>query len=78
MANDMIKSGWNESYDMLEEYLETGTVTITKTILIANPAVQEIIIRRTHDAPRDLVFKAYAAPELIPQRWGPANYHTIV
>jgi uncharacterized protein YndB with AHSA1/START domain len=76
--SEMTKAGWNESFDKLEEYLETGKVMMPKTILIANPGVQEIIIRRTLDAPRDLVFKAYTSLELIPQWWGPAKYKTIV
>jgi uncharacterized protein YndB with AHSA1/START domain len=78
MAMEMTKAGWNESFDKLEEYLETGMVTMPKTILIANPGVQEIVIIRTFDAPREMVFKAYTDPELIPKWWGPAKYRTTV
>jgi uncharacterized protein YndB with AHSA1/START domain len=78
MPSDMAKSGWNEAFDKLEEYLRTGKVSIPKTILIANPGVQEIIIRRSFDAPRDRVFRAYTDPELIPQWWGPAKYVTTI
>ena len=49
-----------------------------KTILIANPGVQEIVIIRTLDAPRTLVFRAYTDPDLIPQWWGPAKYATRI
>ena len=41
-----------ESFDKLEEYLEKGGVNVPRTTLIANPGVQEIIIKRTFDAPR--------------------------
>jgi uncharacterized protein YndB with AHSA1/START domain len=78
MAKEMTRSGWNESFDKLEEYLETGKVSVPRTILIANPGVQEIVIIRTFDAPRELVFKAYTDPELIPQWWGPAKYRTTI
>jgi uncharacterized protein YndB with AHSA1/START domain len=39
---------------------------------------REIVTERIFDAPRDLVFKAYTDPELIPQWWGPRNTETIV
>ena len=78
MASEMTKSGWNESFDKLEEYLETGKVSIPKTTLIANPGTQEIVIIRTFDAPRALVFRAYTDPDLIPQWWGPAKYKTKI
>ncbi len=74
MGSEMTKSGWNESFDKLEEYLETGLVSLPKTILIANPGVQEIVVIRTLDAPRAQVFRAYTDPDLITQWWGPAKY----
>src|SRR5512141_3277767 len=49
-----------------------------KTHLIAEPGKQEIIGTRLFDAPRELVFKAYTNPELIPEWWGPARYTTFV
>lgn len=78
MASEMAKAGWSESFDKLEEYLETGKVAMPKTILIANPGVQEIIITRTLDAPRELVFRAYTDTNLISQWWGPAKYKTTI
>lgn len=33
---------------------------------------------RVFDAPRDLVFKIYTDPKLIPQWWGPEKYLTVV
>jgi uncharacterized protein YndB with AHSA1/START domain len=77
-ASEMTKAGWNESFDKLKEYLETGKVSMPKTIVIANPGVQEIVIIRSFDAPRALVFRAYTEPDLIPQWWGPAKYSTRI
>jgi len=38
----------------------------------------EAVISREFDAPRDLVFKAFTDPALIPQWWGPRSTMTIV
>ena len=37
-----------------------------------------IVITRTFDAPRDVVFKLMTDPTLIPKWWGPRGYTTIV
>jgi len=49
-----------------------------KMNLIAEPGKQEIVMTRLFDAPRELVFKAYTDPNLIPQWWGPKNLTTTV
>ena len=49
-----------------------------KTNLTAEPGKQEIVITRVFDAPRDLVFKTYTDPNLVPQWWGPKNLTTTV
>ena len=46
--------------------------------ITAVPGKQEIIMSRVFDAPRELVFKTYTDPKLIPQWWGPRDYTTIV
>ena len=51
---------------------------MTKTILIAEPGKQELFIQRTFNAPRELVFKAYTDPTLIPRWWGPRIYKTTI
>jgi uncharacterized protein YndB with AHSA1/START domain len=38
-----------------------------KLVIIAEPGKQEIVMTRLFDAPRELVFKAYTDPKLIPQ-----------
>ena len=39
---------------------------------------REVVMARTFDAPRALLFKIYTDPALIPQFWGPSKYTTIV
>ena len=51
---------------------------MNKTIVVAEPGKQELIITRTFDAPRELVFKACTDPELIPQWWGPRYLTTTI
>jgi uncharacterized protein YndB with AHSA1/START domain len=39
---------------------------------------REYVMSRVFDAPRDLVFKAYTDPEIVPQWWGQRASTTIV
>jgi uncharacterized protein YndB with AHSA1/START domain len=48
------------------------------TEIIIEPGRQDIVFRRTFDAPRDVVFRALTDPGLIPNWWGPRKYETIV
>jgi uncharacterized protein YndB with AHSA1/START domain len=50
----------------------------TRTHITVEPGKQEVVITRTFDAPRDLVFKAYTDPNAIPQWWGPRSLTTKV
>ncbi len=38
------------------------------------PTERAVVITRTYDAPRALVFKAWTDPELLRQWWGPAPF----
>src|SRR5690242_11330333 len=49
-----------------------------QTTIIAEPGKQEVVITREFDAPRELVFKVFTDPELLPQWWGPRYLSTIV
>jgi uncharacterized protein YndB with AHSA1/START domain len=51
---------------------------MSKTELSVEPGKQEILMTRTFDAPRDLVFKTTLDPKLIPQWWGPRYLTTTV
>lgn len=44
-----------------------------KTEITAAPGIPQILISREFDAPRDLVFRAYADPELLVQWLGPRD-----
>lgn len=48
------------------------------TEIIIEPGRQDIVFKRTFDAPRDIVFRALTDPGLIPNWWGPRKYQTIV
>ena len=40
--------------------------------------VKELTIKRTFDAPRELVFKAWTDPKLVKQWWGPTDFTTPI
>jgi uncharacterized protein YndB with AHSA1/START domain len=42
------------------------------------PSDREIVMERVFNAPRELVFKAYTDPDLIPKWWGPRYLTTTV
>jgi len=46
--------------------------------VISLPSEREILVTRTFDAPRELVFRAHTDPQLIPLWWGPRSTTTIV
>lgn len=51
---------------------------MSKTQIIAEPGIPQIIIEREFDAPRDLVFRAYTDPELIVRWLGPRELTTRI
>lgn len=75
-----MEEGWNQSLDSLAEILanQQGGPIMAKTTITAEPGKQEVVITRTFDAPRDLVFKTITDPTLVPQWWGPKRFTTIV
>jgi uncharacterized protein YndB with AHSA1/START domain len=46
--------------------------------VIIEPGKQDVVFKRSFDAPRDVVFRALTDPELIKSWWGPRKYETIV
>lgn len=46
--------------------------------LVIEPGKQEIFMTMTYNAPRELVFRAYTDPALIPQWWGPRYLTTEI
>jgi len=51
---------------------------MTKLNVTAQPGSHEVVLTREFNAPRDLVFKAFTDPALVPQWWGPHEVTTIV
>jgi uncharacterized protein YndB with AHSA1/START domain len=49
-----------------------------KKLTLTLPSDREIVMTRVFDAPRELVFKAYTDPNIIPQWWGLRGSTTIV
>lgn len=51
---------------------------MSKTKLVAERNSHELHTTREFNAPRNLVFRAFTDPRLIPQWWGPRGYETSV
>lgn len=51
---------------------------MSKPEIVVEPESLEILITMTFNAPRELVFKAYTDPALIPQWWGPRYLTTEI
>ncbi len=49
-----------------------------ETKMIVKPGVQEVIVIREFNAPRELVFKAWITPSLYSQWIGPRGYSTLI
>ncbi|MGA7160901.1 MAG: SRPBCC family protein [Bacteroidota bacterium] len=49
-----------------------------RTEIVVEPGKQEILITRTFDAPRELVFRIFTDPKHLPQWWGPKYLTTVV
>ncbi len=54
------------------------TADSSTALALTTPSDLEVVGTRTFNAPRELVFKAYTDPELIPRWWGPRKYTTVV
>ncbi len=51
---------------------------MAETEFVIEPGRQDIIVTRVFDAPREVVFKAFSDPDLIPNWWGPRRYTTEI
>lgn len=51
---------------------------VKRSIMLTMPSDREVVITRVFDAPRELVFKAFTDPALIPHWWGPRSQETSV
>ena len=46
--------------------------------VVADPGTHQIVITRSFDAPRELVFKAFTDPDAVRQWWGLRGHETLV
>jgi uncharacterized protein YndB with AHSA1/START domain len=51
---------------------------MSKTTIIAEPGVPQVITTREFDAPADLVLRAFVEPELLKQWLGPRKYTSTI
>jgi uncharacterized protein YndB with AHSA1/START domain len=51
---------------------------MSKTTIVADPGVPQVIVSRTFDAPLALVYRAWTEPELLAQWLGPRKYSTEI
>jgi uncharacterized protein YndB with AHSA1/START domain len=51
---------------------------MTETTFLVPAGRQEVVITRVFDAPRDLVFRAFTDPKLVPEWWGPRDLSVVV
>ncbi len=49
-------------------------VASSHTLTVTTPSDREIVMTRTFDAPRELVFEALTKPEHMKEWWGPRGY----
>jgi len=49
-----------------------------KTNITKNRETRELIMERTFDAPRDVVWSAWADPEKLAKWWGPRGWETTI
>ena len=52
--------------------------TNSDTLTLTLPSDREIVMTRLFDAPRELVFKAYTDPAMVPHWWGQRGATTTV
>ena len=57
---------------------KAGGSTMSRTTYVIEPGKQEFSVTREFDAPRELVFKAFTDPDLLPRWWGPRDHTTKV
>jgi uncharacterized protein YndB with AHSA1/START domain len=51
---------------------------MSETTFLVPEGRQEVVITRVFDAPRELVFRAFTDPKLVPEWWGPRDEQTEV
>lgn len=68
--SEMARGGWGEALDKLG-------YAIADDMTVAPQGEREIVITRTFDAPRALVYEALTNPEHVKNWWGPRQYGAV-
>ena len=58
--------------------IEERSTPMADLQVVADPGTQQIVITRSFDAPRELVFKAFTDPDAVRQWWGQRDNETVV
>jgi uncharacterized protein YndB with AHSA1/START domain len=73
-ARDLHEAGWAESFDNFGQHAADYLREDAKLVPAGDPAPLVLEIERLFDAPRELVFRLWSAPEHIARWWGPKGY----
>jgi len=74
LMKELTETGWNESFDKLAAAITSDF----RTRIVAERGKPEVIVSRTFDVPRDVLFKTYLDRNQIPRWWGPERFATTV
>ncbi len=78
-GHDSMRMGWTGTFDQLETHLSTPSAsTQPEPTQDLSKAPDEIVLTRTFDAPRDLVWEVWTDPKHVVQWWGPAGFTTRI
>lgn len=78
-GHDSMRMGWTGTFDRLETHLSGPPASSgpePTQDLSASP--DEIVLARTFDAPRDLVWEVWTDPKHVVQWWGPVGFTTRI
>lgn len=77
-SRDGHEDGWSGAFDTVARHLRSlAPKGGSRSLVLATPSDREITMSRTFNAPRDLVWRAYAEPELIRQWMTGPEGHTM-
>ncbi|HEY0968650.1 MAG TPA: SRPBCC domain-containing protein [Opitutaceae bacterium] len=77
--HESMRQGWTGTFDQLETHLATPAVPAKpEPTQDLSAAPDEIVLARTFDAPRDLVWTVWTDPKHVAQWWGPAGFTTRI
>jgi len=77
--HESMRTGWTGTFDQLEAHLASPRLAVEpEATRDLSAAADEIVLTRTFDAPRDLVWEVWTDPKHVAQWWGPAGFTTRI